>query len=966
MGEARSTTRSLGLGASAPEDVRLWRSCEERGTADADSCAAEFAAPMQTESLDRRSVLRVMAASLALAGTAGCGKPQAPLLSLPRSEFQPGPGPSVRFATSIDLDGYGRGVLVDVADGRPVKIEGNPLHPATLGATDVFAQAEVLSLYDPDRSRAPLQQGAERRWAEADGLLLSLRRELLARGGEGCRILMSPMASPTRERLVRAVAQAMPGIRWHRYGPIVGDTERAGAILAFGRPVEQVYALGDADVIVTLGGDLFAEAPGHIRYAADFMRRRRATDRPLPRFYSVETRPSLAGLRADRRLVLLPHEIEDFARELLRRLRADAAGDATSDAGRIARDLAAAGRRGLVVPGREQPAIVHALCHAINGHIGAPGSTLRYIAPVLRSDMGEMESLVELSQALAAGAVRTLIVLGANPAYAAPPGLDFERLIPKVPQTLHVGQHVDETATLCRWHIPELHALESWGDLRAFEGTAGIRQPATVPLMQGMTAEEVLGMLSGEGREARALVQATWRAAWGEAFDERWPQVLEAGVVANSEAEPVSVALRDFAIEQAIAARPPFTVLFAPDPTIWDGRFANNAWLQELPKPLTKQVWGNAALMSPATAEAYGLRTGDVVELRGAEGFIEAPVFALPGHAPDSATLTLGLGRKRAGRVGNLVGFNATALRSAADPWVRTDVVISPAGRRADLVTTQHHHTMAGRDIVRVVSAPTKEVAASGPYPSFYPEWNYPRRAWAMAIDLDACIGCNACVVACQAENNVAVVGPDEVARGREMHWLRIDRYFSGPLGDPRVYFQPMPCMHCEKAPCEVVCPVNATVHDSEGLNQMVYNRCIGTRTCSNNCPYKVRRFNWFDYTDSRHAVPEAVHNPQVTVRERGVMEKCTYCIQRIWTARIEAGMDNRPLAGDAVVTACQQACPAHAIVFGDLNDPASAVSAARRSPRHYALLGELNTQPRTTYLARIESGASRQADDSG
>jgi Fe-S-cluster-containing dehydrogenase component len=402
-------------------------------------------------------------------------------------------------------------------------------------------------------------------------------------------------------------------------------------------------------------------------------------------------------------------------------------------------------------------------------------------------------------------------------------------------------------------------------------------------------------------------------------------------------------------------------VVFAPDPAVWDGRFANNGWLQELPKPLTKQVWGNAALIAPETAAAMRIATGDVLEITVCDNTVAAPAWILPGHAPGAVTLPLGYGRPRAGGVGSRVGFDAYPLRTTAAPWIAA-ARVTPLGRREALISTQHHHAVAGRDIVRVVAPGEAAERPGPPQPSLYPDWTYEGHAWGMAIDLDACIGCNACVIACQAENNVAVVGPDQVARGREMHWLRVDRYHAGDPAAPATYFQPVPCMHCETAPCEVVCPVNATVHSAEGLNDMVYNRCIGTRTCSNNCPYKVRRFNFVHYQTAEYAVPADVLNPQVTVRDRGVMEKCTYCVQRIGAARIRAGIEDRPIRDGEVVTACQQACPTQAIVFGDVNDPDSAVSGLKRSTRNYALLGELNTKPRTTYLGRL---ARREGDSS-
>lgn len=946
----------------ATEDgPRLWRSLEE--LADLPEVRryveAEFPDIVQAATIDRRTLLRLMSASLALGGLAACdgsdASRNAPLLS--QSHAMPGytPGVPLTVATSLPLDGYGRGVLVKMQEGRPIKIEGNPLHPASLGATDVFAQADILSLYDPDRSDAPLQNGTPRSWEELSGFIRPVRNELVVAEGRGLHVLMPPTSSPTLLRLVAQARQLFPLARWHAFSPLDDDNRRRAAMAVFGREVDLAYDLTQADAIVTLGGDLFAEEPGHLRHAGDYQARRRMQGHELPRLIAVETRPSLVGTRSDESIALRPRDFDTFAQALAAALETGSAspGSHPSIAG-IADALRNAGSRSLIAAGREQSAAVHALVHAINIRLGAFGTTIRAIEPArpLPSDIG---TLSDLAEAIAAGEVSHLVVLGSNPAYTAPADIDLSSLIRRVPLSLHLGQHRDETAAVCHWHVPESHPLESWGDLRAFDGTVGLRQPVTMPLKPGLSAEEFLGLMAGQTLDGRGLVQATWREIWGEGFEERWERSLEDGVVADSASPPIDVAQRADWKPEPIASIQPvgIDVLFAADPSVWDGAYANNGWLQELPKPLTKQVWGNAVLIAPETAALFGLSTGDAVDLRVEGRTLRAPVWILPGHAPGAVTLTLGYGRLKAGRIGNGIGFDAYAVRPSQRPWVATGE-IKAAGERVPLVSTQQHHSMQGRDIVRVV-APGQSLAPEKANPSLYPDWPYEGHAWGMAIDLDACIGCNACVIACQAENNIAVVGPEEVAKGREMHWLRVDRYYGGDPASPDTYFQPVPCMHCEKAPCEVVCPVNATVHSSEGINDMVYNRCIGTRTCSNNCPYKVRRFNFLDYQGTDFTAPPDLMNPQVTVRDRGVMEKCTYCIQRIGTARADARIENRPLRDGEVVTACQQACPTKAIVFGDVNDPDSAVGRLKRDPRNYALLGALNTRPRTTYLARIE-----------
>ncbi|HUE46547.1 MAG TPA: 4Fe-4S dicluster domain-containing protein, partial [Aestuariivirgaceae bacterium] len=776
-------------------------------------------------------------------------------------------------------------------------------------------------------------------------------------GGAGLRFLTGPTSSPSLRRLITAILREFPGARWHQVSSVANDHAHAGAIAAFGEPVDAVYDFTRADVIVTLGGDVLGLGSGQVRYAHDYaLRRRRGReDNALPRLYSIESTPSLTGARADRRVPLHPAELERYARSLAGELGLFDTSEPHPAAAGIADELRRAGARALVVAGPEQPPAVQALAHAANASLGAVGQTVRYIAPVT-SGSPHMGSLASLAADMAAGDVSALLVLDANPIYHAPADLDFAALMQRVPVTIHAGVTRNETGAVAHWHLPLLHPLERWGDARAFDGTASLRQPATTPLAPGFEPEQILGALAGTPLEAREVVRAHWRETWGEAdFEAVWHAALVAGVIPESAAEPRQVELRTgWADGWTVPSGSPTTVLFAPDPAVFDGDYAGNAWLQEAPRPLTKIVWDNAALIAPATAEELGVATNDVIDIAGPDGeTLSAPVWVLPGQAPGTITLPLGYGRWRAGETGSFVGFDAGSLRRAQAPWLLHPVSVARTGRTHKLVNTQGHHRMAGRDLVRIV-APGGEVEESElAAPSLYPDWEYEGYAWGMSIDLDACLGCNACVIACQSENNVPVVGRDEVALGREMHWLRIDRYYAESPEDPDTYFQPLLCMHCEHAPCEVVCPVNATVHSSEGLNEMVYSRCIGTRTCSNNCPYKVRRFNWFNYAHQDDAA--VIENPDVTIRPRGVMEKCTYCVQRIRSARTAAGLEDRGVGDGEIVTACQQACPTSAIRFGDVNDRSSAVSRRKSSPRNYALLGDLNTRPRTTYLARIE-----------
>ena len=626
------------------------------------------------------------------------------------------------------------------------------------------------------------------------------------------------------------------------------------------------------------------------------------------------------------------------------------------EAAPIAAALRRAGPAALVVAGREQPASVHALAHAMNAALGSVGTTVHHLPPLMARPEPCGASLRALAEDMAAGQVQRLLILDANPAYDVPAEIPFGALLGRVPVSVHLGLHADETALACTWHLPLAHPLESWGDSRAPDGTAAIRQPACVPrVATAHAAEDILATLAGLPERGAGVVRATWPAL----DDAAWAAALEAGVIPGTAPAPRALPLRPgFDPGPAPPDAPGLVALFAPDPHLRDGRFATEAWLQELPRPLTKQAWGNAALVAPEDAARLGLRDGTEAAIALDGRSLRAPVIVLPGQAPGVVTLPLGGGRRVVGGIPGGTGFDAFRLRPADSPWAAAGLEIAPLRGDAAVVRAGWRHPADARDPPPARSvAPGEAIPPLPPLPSLYPEWPYPGRAWGMVIDLDACIGCNACSMACVAENNTPVVGLEEMARGREMHWLRIDLH-AEPDGTGA--FQPVPCMHCEKAPCEVVCPVNATVHDNEGLNLMVYPRCIGTRTCSNNCPYKVRRFNWFGYARQAGAVP--VRNPEVPLRPRGVIEKCTYCQHRIAAARTEADLEDRPIHDGDVETACQRACPTRAIVFGDLNDPDSAVAHARRDGRNYALLGELGTRPRTTYLARVRPPAAEPA----
>jgi molybdopterin-containing oxidoreductase family iron-sulfur binding subunit len=915
--------------------------------------------------VSRRSFLRLMGASFALAGLSGCTRqPEekiVPYAANPPEQFIP--GKPVHYATAMPFAGYGIGVLAESHMGRPTKIEGNPQHPASLGASDIFTQASVLDLYDPDRSQAVLNNARPHTWsAFVDDLTREINGQKASQG-QGLRLLTGTVTSPSLVALIRQVLAEFPNARWHQYEPVSRDNVREGAKLAFGRYVETRYDLEKADVIVSLDADFLSWNPAKIVLARQFANRRkvRSDKTDMNRLYAIETSPSITGASADHRWAVKPTDFPVIARGLL----------GGTDVGEftwmeaIIRDLMGHRGRSVVIAGDNQPAEVHALAHAINQELGNVGVTVFYTEPVEAEPVNQVESIRSLAADMTAGKVELLVILGGNPVFDAPADVDFEFALQKVRFRAHVGEHENETSAWSHWHIPQAHYLESWGDVRAFDGTVSLIQPLIAPLFDGKTASEVLALLLGKGpRKAYDMVRDYWKQN-GLGEDQLWQAALHDGVVPGTAAKTIAVK----------ASTPPpgaqglgeknLQIQFLPDPSIWDGSFANNGWLQELPKPLTKITWENVALVSPFTAEKLGLSRGDVVEIKAGKGAAELPVWVMPGQAADVVTVHLGFGRTKTGRVGKDAGANVYPLRTSTTAWMDKSVTLAKTGKRSDPATSQNHHLMEGRQLVRTASLDEYKkhpdfaqhrvhLPKEG---SLYPKWDYSKgNAWGMAIDLGACIGCNACVVACQSENNIPIVGKDQVARGREMHWLRIDHYFEGDMDNPEMHHQPVACMHCENAPCEVVCPVAATSHSAEGLNEMTYNRCVGTRYCSNNCPYKVRRFNFLQYSDTKSPTLKMLANPDVTVRMRGVMEKCTYCVQRINAVRIDSKKDDRPVRDGEVVTACQGACPAQAISFGNLNDPQAEVTRWKKEPLNYGLLVELNTEPRTSYLAKVKN----------
>ncbi|MGA8443001.1 MAG: TAT-variant-translocated molybdopterin oxidoreductase [Candidatus Sulfotelmatobacter sp.] len=974
-----------------------WRSLEElAGSADfQDALHREFpkGASEWVDSVSRRGFLQVMGASMALAGMTGCVRlPLEPIVPYVRQPEEVIPGRPMFYATAMTLGGYASPLLVESHLGRPTKIEGNEQHPASLGGTDIFAQASLLGMYDPDRSQSVVSMGDQRSW---QSFVTAIRGPLSAQKalqGAGIRMLTPTISSPTLADQLRNFLKIYPQAKWHVYEPVNRDNALEGAKMAFGQPVETRYDFEKADVIVSLDADfLSAGFPGNVRYIHDFAKRRNP-DGNMNRLYMIESTPTTTGGKADHRLSVWASEVWAVARampvvETINSNPSGLKGDQQAFAAAVWRDLQSHPGSSLVIPGDHQLPAVHALAHAINAKLGNVGKTVFYTDPVDANPVNQTESLKDLAADIDAGKVDLLIILGGNPAYDAPSDLGFADLLKsnKAPLRVHFGLYQDETAELCQWHVNQAHELESWGDARAYDGTVSIIQPLIAPLYGGKSAVEFVALLAGQSdASAHDLVRAYWQEQHtGADFEAFWRKSLHDGWIEATayEPKPVAVKATNFPSSGSVDANA-IVLNIRRDPSIYDGQFANNGWLQELPKPMTKLTWDNAVLIGPKMAERLQAKTCDVVELELKGKRVTGPVWVQVGQPDNSVTVFLGYGRKRAGRVGTAQGFDAYPLRTTAAPWFATGLQIRKTGDRYVLASTQGYQWMdtpdgAHRPLVRETALeeyrkdpdfakeqdenPAPGLTLYKPYP--YKEEAY---AWGMAIDLNSCVGCNNCMIACQAENNIAVVGKEQCAIGRHMHWIRIDTYYQYPDPEardrdhPKAFFQPVPCQQCEDAPCELVCPVGATNHSSEGLNDMVYNRCVGTRYCSNNCPYKVRRFNFFLFQDWETPQYKMMRNPDVSVRSRGVMEKCTYCVQRInehkidaETASVREGKEIKVKDGE-LQTACQQSCPAGAIIFGNINDPNSKVSKLKAQQRNYSLLGELGTRPRTTYLAEV------------
>ncbi len=1070
-----------------------WRSLEELSEQPGfgEMLRREFPgqAPKDFAPLARRDFVKLMGAALALAGLSGCAfQPPEKIVPYVKAPEQMLAGIPLFYATSMPFMGYGLGLLARSNEGRPTKVEGNPDHPASRGRTDVWAQASVLNLYDPDRSQFIRQSGGSSDWDTFVGLVSSAVSRVRPNGGEGLSIVTETLTSPTLLAMMGEIRGKLPRAKWHSYEPINSDNSRSGIKLAMGSDLHPVYHYDRADVIVSLDCDFLLEEADRVSNAREFISNRKLTEgqKKMSRLYVIESTPTITGAQADHRIPMKAAQVDVFARALasavgIAGVAETLSGDLGTYVSEIAADLKANRGRVLICAGAHQPPAVHALAHAMTATLGSAGAAgaISYHAPIEGNPKLQGAALSELVADMNDGRVQTVVILGANPAYSAPADLKFADALKKVPLKIHHGAYEDETSVLCDWHVPEAHYLEAWGDVRASDGTASLVQPLVQPLYQAAKSQiEIMAVLNGTPNlTPYDAVRTHWLEQRGGqdnmTFEKFWQKVVHNGFIPGTAAPTIGVTLAGgFAasLPAATPVRSGLEVSFRPDPTIWDGRFANNPWLQECPKPVSKVTWDNAFFVSPTTAHKNGWATNNEATLTLGGKSVTGAIFLLPGQPDDSVTVHLGYGRTSAGKIGTGPGFDANQIRTVAAPWIASGAKLEKTGGVYKIATTSHHNLISpqgketswgdailgnddaktkvvdnviapqgrdvdidgthGRDLVRVgtlvewvkhldgdkkaeipvhniidkrgmplaypenpepfrtalkkleerPSAENRDLAGS---PSFYPrDTDYlatslykdeslnresqveaksqgrdnAAHAWGMSVDLQSCIGCNACVVGCQSENNSAVVGKDQVLMGREMHWIRIDTYYRGSFENPEVYFEPMMCQHCEKAPCAPVCPFNATMNSPEGINEQIYNRCVGTKYCENNCPYKVRRFNFLQYSDQQTPVIQLMQNPDVTVRSRGVMEKCTYCIQRVTAAKWQAGKEDRNIRDGEIQVACQQACPTNAIVFGDINDPKSKVSLLKRGPLSYGILTDFNTMPRTSYLARFKN----------
>jgi len=937
-------------------------------------------------SWSRRSFIGMMGASLALAGLASCRRPKEKIVPYVNAPEEITPGVAQHYATAMPWGDDAFGLLVESHEGRPTKIEGNPLHPSGNGAASIWPQADNRQMYDPDLPTRVLNRGVERKGFYFVDFWLERSAGLKESKGKGLAVISEPFASPTIARLKKDLLKTYPEARWVTYEPVSNSNVFQGCNLATGEPARPRYDMSKASVVVSFDCDFLFDEADAVRHARDFTQGRNIETEAdnMNRLYVLESRFTSTGAMADHRMRVRSSRMLEYLSALAAYLedndinklmaligRDDLSSDERTWLKAVAKDLVANKGKSLILVGRQYAPELHALAMRINQALGNFNETVT-IVELTDTEISNVESLKGLTRDMSSGVISDVVILGANPVYDAPSDFKLASALAKVTNRIHLGLHENETAARCIWHVPQTHFLEAWSDTRYADGTLSVTQPLIEPLHGGKSAVELLALLATDkDTSGFSLVQESWKEILGTRdFEKNWRRVLHDGVYREKPAKKLRPRKFDHkylsnslaSLSEAVSGD--LELVLYPDAKVYDGRYANNGWLQELPDQTTKLTWDNAALMSPATAEKLGIENEDVVEVSTSFSSITIAAWTVPGMADGTIAVSLGYGREF-GRIASGTGANAYKLLTTETGMIVPNVTVNRTGRKYALANVQDHGSMEGRPIIRESSLEgyrahpefARDMVHHPPLKSLWKEHSYEEGyQWGMAIDLNSCIGCNACTIACQSENNIPVIGREEVSMGREMHWIRVDRYFNGGVDDPAMVHQPVACQHCENAPCEQVCPVAATVHDSEGLNTMVYNRCIGTRYCANNCPYKVRRFNFFAYTGEYAETLKMAQNPDVTVRSRGVMEKCTYCLQRINRAKISAKNEGRTVKDGEIVTACQQTCPTQAIVFGNINDPESQVSQVKQRNRNYEMLSELNIKPRTSYLAKLRN----------
>ena len=935
--------------------------------------------------ISRRDLLTLASSLTALSLLPACRRPAERIVPNVSRPEQIIPGRPLHYATALSFMGTAFGLLVETHEGRPTKVEGNPRHPETRGASSSFLQASIMQLYDPERSRSATQRGSVRDWQSVSSQLSALGQSLKLDRGRSFAVLTDDHRSPTLAAALKELRASLPEAQFYSYATFDRSQQHTGAQIAFGRRLETVHAFSKADVVVVLDADPLALEGSPLRAARDWAARRAPEQGPMNRWYVIESSLTITGSVADHRFRCEPSDLprvlcalvsELHARQLIQvdmaLLGAVNQVSASLDLNRwsprlnaIVNDLSRSRGRSLIVAGLRQPMAVHALVHWLNDALENQGATLKYVR-CFDEQVGGVAALAELANRLRTGTTQQVLILGANPVYDAPGELEFNEAMAQARTSIHAGLYHDETAQACTWHVNQAHPFESWSDVVSEDGTGSIVQPLIAPLFDGRSEVEVVHALLGKTASAYDCVRGYWMSRLSKTqFERDWRKALHDGIIEGT-AFPTEVAVPapDTIASELISLiqlrQQGYEISLVPDAHTYDGRYANSAWLHEMPEPFTKVTWGNVARVSQTLAAKYELSDGDVISL-GIEGRkVHIPVLVAPGQADNTISITLGQGRESGGRIASSTGVNAHPLRSVRSPFLAQCRCFERQSHRVELARSQEQFSMQGRAPVQVVRF--GETAQLGSRHSSQPEFvAYPTKAKAthafgMSIDLSQCTGCNACAVACQAENNVSVVGVDGVRQRRLMHWLRMDRYYEGTGDDIFAYAQPIVCQQCENAPCETVCPAGATAHSPDGLNDMVYNRCVGSRYCANNCPFKVRKFNYVEYWSAVEPLRRLQLNPDVTVRSRGVMEKCTFCVQRINAAKIDSKRNATPIADGAIATACEQACPTKAIIFGDLVDKQSRVTQSVGGTRGYRLIEELNLQARVHYLSKVRN----------